>query len=320
MAVKPSLAKYFPEDIPGSQVVNLVANTPYSIESIARFSKLPGEFLVTLLSFGLSANNTVTFYTNADVYERIIDAETYGCYHLDKDENVFIPARSTLYLKLLSSAIVNNYPIRYLIRITKPSVLDKILHGVPLTDKDKAINNMYEVRNRIKRNDVPVHRPMLVSRKQVARSITAGGGDNPQIGGTITVPKNRYIVLDEVAVDGYEAAVTNNFIVVDRDDDDEYIKLNCHAMPPFVYNTVAATWTPDIPLSYPMRLGIPAVDKLSVYLENGGAVTNWRARFKYSTYVLTIPDKIRWGLGLSPEESSIAKEHDLENKVKAGLA
>lgn len=320
MAVKPSLAKYFPEDIPGAQVVNLVANTPYSIESIARFSKLPGDFLVTLLSFGLIANANVTFYTNADVYERIIDAETYGCYHLDKDENVFIPARSTLYLKLLSDAIVNNYPIRYLIRITKPSVLDKILHSIPLTDKDNSINNMYKLGDRILRNDLPVYRPMLVSRKQIARSITSGAGDNPQIGGTITVPKDRYIVLDEIAVDGYESAITDNFIVVDRDDDDEYVKLNCHSMPPFVYNTTPADWTPDIPLSYPMSLRIPAVDKLSVSLENGGAVTNWRARFKYSTYVLTIPDKIRWGLGLKPEESSIAKEHDLDNKVKAGLA
>lgn len=314
MAVRPSLAKYFPEDIPGAQVVNLVTGTPYSIESITRFSKIPGEFLVTLLSFGLSANANVTFYTHADNYERIIDAETYGCYHLDRDEDVFIPAKSTLYLKLLSDAGVSDYPIRYLIRVSKPSVLDKILYGITLTDNDNSINNMYKLGDRILRNDIPVHRPMLVSRKEIARKVTASAGIQ-QIGETITVPKNRFIVLDEIAVDGYESAVTDNTIVVDRDLDTSYISLNCYAMPPFVTGV-----TPNIPLSNAMRIGIPAVDKLSVYLDNDSSVTNWRVRFKYSTYVLTIPDKIRWGIGLTSKEDDIAKRNDLANKVKAGLA
>lgn len=314
MAVRPSLAKYFPEDIPGSQVVDLVSGTPYSIESITRFSKIPGEYLVTLLSFGLSANANVTFYTNADAYERIIDAETYGCYHLDNEEDVFIPAKSTLYLKLLSDAGVSDYPIRYLIRVSKPSVLDKILYGITLTDNDNSINNMYKLGDRILRNDIPVHRPMLVSRKEIARKVTASAGIQ-QIGETITVPKNRFIVLDEIAVDGYESAVTDNTIVVDRDLDTSYISLNCYSMPPFVTGV-----TPNIPLSNAMRIGIPAVDKLSVYLDNDSSVTNWRVRFKYSTYVLTIPDKIRWGIGLTSKEDDIAKRNDLANKVKAGLA
>lgn len=315
MAVKPSLAKYFPEDIPGATVVDLVSGTPYSIESITRFSKIPGEYLVTLLSFSLTASTNVTFYVNADGYEKIVDAETLASYHLDKDEDVFIPAKSTLYLKLLSDAGVSDYPIRYLIRVSKPSVLDKILHSISLTDKDDSINNMYNIGNRILRNDLPVYKPMLVSRKQISRKITATADDNPQIGETITVPKNRYIVLDEIAVDGFEAGVTDNFIVVDRDLDDDYVSLNCYAMPPFVTGVL-----PNIPLSHSMRVSIPAVDKLSVHLENGSNVTDWRARFKYSTYVLTIPDKIRWGLGLTPEEEAIAKAHDLNNKVKAGLA
>ncbi len=314
MAVKPSLAKYFPEDIPGAAVVNLVSGTPYSVESITRFSKIPGEYLVTLLSFGLSAHANVTFYTDADGYERIVDSQTYGCYHLDKDEEVFIPAKSTLYLKLLSDANVSNYPIRYLIRVTKPSVLDKLLYGIKLSDEDSALNNMYNLRDRILRNDLPVYRPMLVSRKEIARKITASAGTQ-QIGETITVPNNRFIVLDEIAVDGYETAVTDNSIVIDRDLDTSYVSLNCYAMPPFITGV-----TPNIPLSHAMKIGIPATDKIAVSLVNGSSVTNWRVRFKYSTYVLTVPEKIRWGIGLTSDEESIAKGNDLFNKVKAGLA
>ena len=315
MTIKPSLARYVPEDIPGASVVDLVDGTPYSVESIARFSKIPGEYLVTLLSFSLLASANVTFYTDMDSTYRTIDSETYGCYHLDKDENVFISAKSTMYLKLLSDANVSDYPIRYLIRISKPSVLEKILYGVPLTNDDIPLNNMFNLRDRILRNDIPIHKPMLVSRKQIARKITADADDNPQIGETITVPKNRYVIIDEIAVDGYETAVTDNFIVVDRDLDDEYVKLNCFAMPPFITGVL-----PDIPLSHSVKMGIPAVDKISVYLENGSGVTDWRVRFKYSTYVLTIPEKIRWGIGLTSDEEAIAEKDNLRLKVKAGLA
>jgi len=320
MAIKPSLAKYVPEDIPGASVVDLVSGTPYSVESISRFSKIPGEYLVTLLSFGLLASANVIFYTNPDGTNRVIDSETYSCYHLDEDEDVFVSARSSMHLKLLSDAGVSDYPIRYLIRVSKPSVLEKLLYGIPLSDADIPLNNMFNLSERVLRNDLPVHKPMLVSRRQIARKITASGGDNPQVGETITVPKNRYVVLDEIAVDGYESGVTDNFIVVNRDIDDEYVKLNCFAMPPFVYNTTPGDLTPDIPLSYSMKIGIPAVDKLSVYLENGSGVTNWRARFKYSMYVLTVPDKLRWGIALTPEEETIAEENNLRLKVKAGLA
>jgi len=315
MTIRPSLARYVPEDIPGASVVDLVSGTPYSVESIARFSKIPGEYLVTLLSFGFLASDNVTFYTDTDGAFRTIDSETYGCYHLDKDESVFIPAKSTMYLKLLSDANISDYPIRYLIRVSKPSIIEKLLYGVPLTDKDTPLNNKFKLRDRILSGNIHITKPMLVSRKQIARNITADADGNPQIGETITVPKNRYIVLDEIAVDGYETAVTDNFIVVNRDLDDEYIKLNCFAMPPFITGVL-----PNIPLSHSMKMSIPAVDKLSVYLENGSGVTNWRVRFKYSTYVLTIPEKIRWGIGLTSDEETIASANDLFNKVKAGLA
>jgi len=315
MSIRPSLARYVPEDIPGAQVANLVSGVPYDIESIARFSKVPGEYIVTLLSFGLMSHANVTFYTNKDGFTRVIDSETYGCYHLDKDEEVFVPAKSTMHLKLLSDADVNDYPIRYLIRVSKPSVLEKLLYGITLTDKDTPLNNKFELRDRILRNDIPVYKPMLVSRKQITRKITALADVNPQIGETITVPKNRYIILDEIAVDGFETGVTDNSIVIDRDLDDDYVSLNCYAMPPFVTGVL-----PDIPLSYSMKMCIPATDKIAITLENGSGVNNWRVRFKYSTYVLTVPEKIKWGISLTDDEERIAVANDLYDRVKAGLA
>lgn len=320
MSVKPSLALYPPEDIPGAAVVNLAADVPYPVESIARFSKIPGDYIVSLLSFSLAGTTGISFYVNTDNTFRIIDSQSYACYSLDKDEEVYVSAKTTLALSLLSDALVNNFPIRYLIRVSKPSVIEKVMLGIRLTDKDTPLYNKFALGDMLRSGFVPKRTQLLVARKQIARTITALAGANPQIGETITVPKNRYVVLDEIAVDGYEAGVTDNFIVVDRDLDDEYVKLNCFAMPPFMYNTVAGTWTPDIPLSHAMKIGIPALDKISVYLENGSGVTNWRARYKYSIYVLTIPDKLRWNIALTPEEETIAKANDLRDRVKAGLA
>ncbi|GAG68413.1 unnamed protein product, partial [marine sediment metagenome] len=274
MSVKPSLVVCPPEDVPGAAVVNLLANVPYSVESIARFSKIPGEYVVSLLSFSLAGTTGISFYVNTDGTFRIIDSQSYACYSLDRDEDVYVSAKTTLALSLLSDAIANNIPIRYLIRVSKPSVIEKILLGIKLTDKDTPLNNKFALDDMLRSGYVPKRTPLLVARKQIARTISALAGVNPQIGETITVPKNRYVVLDEIAVDGYEVGVTDNFIVVDRDLNDEYVKLNAFAMPPFMYNTVPGTWTPDIPLSYSMKFGIPALDKISVSLENGGAVVN----------------------------------------------
>jgi len=314
MAVKPSLALYPPEDIPGAAVVNLVTNVPYSVDAISRFSKVPGDYVVSLLSFSLAGTTGISFYVNTDGTFRIIDSQSYACYNLDRDEDVYVSAKTTLALSLFSDAIANNIPIRYLIRVSRPSVIEKILLGVRLSDKDTPLNNKFGLGDMLMSGYVPKRIPLLVVRKQIARTITALADANPQIGETITVPKNRYVVLDELAVDGHEAGVTDNFIVVDRDLNDEYVKLNCFAMPPFITDVL-----PNIPLSNPMKVGIPALDKISVHLENGSGVTDWRVRYKYSIYVLTIPDKIRWGIALTPSEETIAKNKDLSDKTKAGL-
>jgi hypothetical protein len=318
MAINPTKALYCPETIPGARVLNLAANTPYAVESISRFSKVPGEYLVRLRTFGLGNDTTVTFYTNTDGTFRIIDSQSYACYSLARDEDVFVDAKTTLGLSLLASGIVNNYPIRYTVEVIKPSVLDKLLYGISLNENDLPINNMFSLGDMIKAGEYPFRTPLLVSRRQVARTITAAASTQ-QIGETIDVPKDRYIVLDEIVVDGYEAGVTDNFIRVDRDLDESYVSLNCYAMPPFVYGTVPGTLTPDISLSYPMKIGIPAVDKISVYLVSGSGVTDWRVRYKYSIYVMTVADKIRWNLPLTSKDEDIAKKRDLYNKVKAGL-
>jgi len=314
MPIRPSLARYPPEDIPGAKAVDLVAGVPYSVESITRFSKIPGEYLVTLLSFSLEGRTTVSFYVNNDGVFRTIDSQTYACHTLDKDEEIFVPAKSTMDLNLLSTANITGYPIRYLVRVSKTSVIDKLLYGIPLSNSDTPLNNMFSLGNRILSGDIPKYRPTLVSRRQISRTITAVGGSSTQIGETITVPKNRYIVLDEIAVDGYQSAVTDNNIVIDRDLDDDYISLNCYALPPFITGVL-----PNVPLSNPFKMRVPALDKLSIYLENGSPITNFRIRYKYSTYVLTIPEKILWGVTLTADEEAIAKSNDLENKVKAGL-
>lgn len=313
MTIKPSLARYSPEDIPGAKVVDLVTGIPYSVESITRFSKIPGEYLVTLKSFSIEGRTTVSFYVNTDGVFRTIDSQTYACHALNKDEDVFVPAKSTMDLNLLSTANITGYPIRYLIRVSKTSIIDKLLYGIQLSDVDIPLADKFKLGNRILSGDIPRYNPALVSRRQVSRTITAAA-TSTQIGETITVPKNRYIVLDEIAVDGYQSGVTDNYIIIDRDLDDNYVSLNCYALSPFITGVL-----PNVPLSNPFNMRIPALDKLSIYLENGSVITNLRVRYKYSTYVLTIPEKILWGVTLTAEEAVIAKDNDLEDKVKAGL-
>jgi len=121
----------------------------------------------------------------------------------------------------------SDYPIRYLIRVDKPTIIDKIKLKIPLTDEEKKISNKYKLPNLISTNTILVHKkePLetIVVSKRWDSTDTISAGSTTQIGDTIVMPSNRYGILEEIGIEGFDwrsgAAVTDNYIHVQRDTD-----------------------------------------------------------------------------------------------------
>lgn len=332
--VKYSQVKYFPEEILEAKVETLPNNVPELVEDLSRFAMTPGDMIMSLLEFSAKPVRTVEFYVNADGKARRLDVQTMGVPGIYQTNRCLINAQSSLQLRLLDNGGggQSDYPIRYLIRVDKPTVIDKIKLKIPLTDEEKKISNKYKLPNLISTNTILVHRkePLetIVVPKRWDSTDTISAGSTTQIGDTIVMPSNRYGVLEEIGVEGFDwrggAAVTDNYIRVQRDTDrNNYLDLNCYAMSPFIDETDILN-TANTAINTGNKMRIPFVDKLYVELYNGSTINydTFRVWYKYSVYMLGISDKIKWNLpslALSKEEQDVATEMDIWDKVKAGL-
>ena len=325
--VKYSLARFKPEDILEAKVVSLTAGTPYTVEDLSRFSKGKKNIALSLLSFSLAQNPNVEFYVSSDGLMRRLDVYASGVNGIERCNHCLVYSKSSLQLKLSSTADVSNYPIRYVIRVSEPSVIDKLLYGYPLTSDDERIIRKFALTNLISTKTIIHHVEHPVETNIISRvyssSNTLSAGDW-SIGPTITITPGYYGVLEEIGVEGYDeragSAVTNNVIKVDRDDDTEYLSFNCYAMPPWIDET-DVTNSANTSFNNGVKLRVPFIDKLAVRLVNGSDINYdyFRIYYKYSIYVLGIAEKIKWGIPLSSDEAKVADEKDMIDKIKAGL-
>ena len=312
MAVVPNLAKYYPEEILSGDLCGLVANTKFPVSNLARFAAVPGDVICTLTAFSTLVNATTDFSVDADGTSYINhDVGTGG--NLIKEVQSWISAKSSLSLGLLSTANIANYPIRYTVSVDKPTVIQKLLMGIKLTAYDIKIRDKFGLIDIVKSGEIPVHKQELIRSSVVSDRITAAGIGTENVGGTITVTKNRFFVIDRLIVDGHTGVLTN-WLRINRDNDNNYINANFQSLAPY---------TTDAGLGYDMpwenRLFVPAIDKLEVGIYHTAGIVNLRVLYRYSEYYLTLREKIRWDMLLSTDEKLLADETDLVDKVNAGL-
>lgn len=308
-----SKAKYFPEILPGSGFGNLVANQPYTFEDLSRFS---GGLILKLKGvYTYNTSDVVTIYAGIDGVQRKFDTQSLACMNMYEKYTHYldIPAKGSLTLKVLSSADVTSYPLFWIIEVTKPTTIEKLLYGVALTDYDKSLIEKYKLTNLVSSRLVISHNDYYVERKfvsYVAGSVVASG-TNPQIGSIISAPKNRYIVIDGIYfnnVVGASITPSKHLITINRDSDNEYVSIN-----PTYGNDYTATY------GY-MPVWIPVTDRFTAYWINTEDIpAGTIIRISYRIYPFGVSDKIRWGFTLTSDEEAVAKEKDLYDKVKAGL-
>ena len=316
--IDPMKTKYWPETFGESGSVT----TSLSGEEIAEYSNY-SDYIVQLVNLATThetaAGGTPTsaIRVNTDAGDNMVNSMLSARGHIDNAIQNKVTGKESLslYGYYPSGGTAELMRYRYGLRITKPTVYEKLLHNISLTDEEKALDTKFEISKKIAAGILSGQSEQQFTKiHEVAKSITAASGADPSIGSEIHPLAGQKVVLLGIATQEHTTA-SQVFISVTRDRE-QVMKLDSYGF--MANSTGAAAYNEE--LNYEMPLNVVALDKLKVWIENtGSAITSFKARFRYGIANLTIIEKLRWGLLLTDDEKAIATAFDLEDAMRAGV-
>jgi len=317
--IDPMRTKYWPEVFgeagsatttsSGVELVEYSGYSDYIVQLV--------DLATTHAQDGSSSVMTSAVRVNSDSGDNLINSMMSARGHIDNA----IPQKIT---GVKSLGVYGYYPsggaaelMRYRlgVRVTKPTVFEKILYKMSLTETEKVLDAKFDVAKKIRAGVLTGHTDQHFTKiYEVAKSITAASGANPTIGAEIHPLAGQKAVLLGIATEEH-ATASQVYISVNRENE-QVMKLDAYA---FENKSVHGTNYIE-ELNYEQSVYVVALDKLKVWIENtGSAITDFKVRFRYGIAPLTIIEKIRWGLEMTDEEKMVATEFDLFDGVLAGV-
>jgi len=303
--VDPRRARLYPEDLP--EAISVTSSTSgTSIASYAAFE--PKSIYVRKLMTAQTPGSTVRLDNDSGhaVIEDELDTRPDR-----KFVDMEIPCYDSLDLWMTGTA----YPTycSYVMRVTKPTIFDKIRYGRSLSDDESAKANEMDITNKfivgmLRQQELNQFKKIITIHKKV----TVTAGSTTRVGRIINVKKGEKAVLLGVAVDAGAVlakyggpGVNDTYFDLNRDlNDTNHIRLDCAAMP---------NLDTEIPCY------IPAVNKHEILIESATGITDLPVYYRYGIAPLTLIEKLRWEYPLTKDEKSIADRFNLEDVVETGV-
>ena len=315
--VDPMRTRYWPETFGEAGVVaNSVSGT-----EIASYSNY-GDYIVQLVSLATGPETTdhSSIRVNSDAGSNLINSATEARFYADKHEDMKVTGVESLAMYChAATSTPSDVQYQYGVRVTKPTVYEKLLLGMPLTDVEEALNTKFAIQKKISAGILAGQTTQQYTKiYEVARRLSSIADVNPTVGQEIHPLDGQKAVLLSIAVD--EGPAANQVFVNVTRDGEQVMKMDTYGFQQTIVDNLGNT-NYDAQSNYEIPLHIVAIDKLKVWIENTVtlAVTPLNVRFKYGIAPLTIIEKIRWGLPITDEENAIATEFDLADSVIAGV-
>lgn len=312
--VDPMRTKYWPEVFGEAGYIN----TTLSGAEITTYSSYE-KYIVQLVTLATDPETTgpCTLRVNSDAGDNLINSVSTARYYMDQHEDLKVNGIESLGLFGYYPAGGATAVLRYLygIRVTKPTVYEKLLLKMDLTDEEEALNAKFAIQKKIDAGVLTGQTTQQFTKiYEVAKRFASGANVNPTVGSEIHPLPGQKVVLLGIAVDGW-ANADEVFIDVSREGE-QVMKLDAYAFLNSVGEGVATAR-----INYELPMHVVALDKLKVWVENTVDLsgTPLNVRFRYGISPLTIIEKLRWGLPLTDEENAIASEFDLVDSVIAGV-
>jgi len=321
--VDPMKAKYYPE-VFGEAGMIATSSDGAEIASYSNYS----DFIVQLVNLGtFAADQNSMIRVSADSGGNLIDERIAARPQIDEAVTLKITGKESMLLEgyYPAGGATGNLFYRYGIRVTKPTVFEKLMNGTMLTDAEQALSDKFDIERRIQAGVLSgKSEEQYIKIYEVAKSMTITSGTNGNVGPVIHPLRNQKVVLLGVSCEQH-ATEAQVYLSVTRDDE-QVMKLDTYAMEDSLgsidatYTAAGANGNYGVSMGYEMPLHVVATDKLRVWIENpGSGVTTFKVRFRYGIAPLTLMDRIRWNLGLDDDQMAIANEMDLFDSVKAGV-
>lgn len=299
-----------PECIPDSWFGNVpaAAEVPTPVLDLRRFK----PYIVTLTNIQTTqpagfANVVLRArYNDANVEENVaaLLPSLVGAWRLT--------GKDFLYYNFLGLALVNNYTTHFGLWVsggspTSPTIADKLLYDIPLSNEEKALSEALGIRNTVEKGLLPLPISSQIEREyQVlaeethSRSINIAAANTVYTLETIYPRANELIVLTRLAA--APGAVGNDIrFIIDRDDDAGYAELRTYAL-----NLAAGGETACF---------IPALSEIRLTTSSVGVPGAHLFRYTFQRIKLTNLLRVRFGL-VSRDE---LPEPTLYDKVRGGI-
>lgn len=318
--VDPMKTKYWPEVFGESGSVTLTTLSGVEIGEYSNYD----DYIVQLVDLATTHETaaggvpTSAIRVNADAGDNLINSMLSARGHIDNAIPVKVTGKESisLYGYYPSGGAAELMRYRYGLRITKPTVYEKLLHKIDLTDEEKLLDTKFEISKKIAAGILSGQAGQAFTKiYEVAKKLSPVADANPTVGAEIHPLSGYKAVLLGISVD--EWATANQVFVSVTRDREQVMKLDTYG---FMKKSENGTSYYE-EANYEMPLHVVATDKLKVWLENtvSLAAAPHNVRFRYGIAPLTIMERIRWGLSLTDDERAIATELDLVDSVAAGV-
>ena len=314
--VDPMKTKYWPEVFGEADIVeNSVSGT--EIASYSNYS----DFIVQLVTLATGPETTdhSAIRVNSDSGSNLINSATEARFYADKHEDLKVTGVDSLSMYCYAATSTpSNVPYQYGIRVTKPTVYEKLLLKIPLTDEEEAMNTKFAIQKKISAGILSGQTAQQFTKiYEVAKRLTSLANVNPTVGPEIHPLAGQKVVLLGIAMDDWAANTV--FVNVTRDGE-QVMRLDASGFQEAILDNTGGASLYIAQSNYELPLYVVATDKLRVWVENTASIAaGFNVRFRYGIAPLTIIEKIRWGLPLDDEDKAIASELDLYDSVIAGV-
>ena len=291
--------------------------TTESGTEIASYSSY-GDYIAQLVSLGTDpeATGPGTIRVNSDAGDNLVNSASTARFYMDRHEELKVTGVESLslYGYYPSGGGAANLRYRYGLRVTKPTVYEKLLLKISLSEGEEALNAKFAIQKKIDAGILTGQTTQQFTKiYEVAKKFTSLSGVNPTVGPEVHPLAGQKAVLLGIAMDEW-ATGDKVFVNVTRDGE-QVMKLDAYG---FIDSVGAGAYTAES--NYELPLHVVATDKLKVWVENTVSIAGgFNVRFKYGIAPLTIIEKIRWGLPTTDKENAIANEFDLMDSVIAGV-
>lgn len=278
------------------------------------------DFITQLVTLGTvpMTPTTGSVRVNFDAGDNLVNSVVEARPYMNNVEDLKITGITSmaLYGYFPPGGATGDLLYRYGIRVTRPTVFEKLLYQIQLTDKEAALDTKFGISKRIAAGTIGSKTETQFSKIfEIAENVSVVANVPMTVDRAVHPLAGQKAVLLGVCIENYGTASTV-FLSVKRDGE-QVMKLDSHAFVNDISGSMGAGYNNE--MNYDMPCYVVALDQLEVFIESTAALTNVKVRFRYGIAPLTIIDKLRWGLPLTESDHAIATELDLFDSVKAGV-